>query len=77
MRGPFDVIMCRNVLIYFDRKTQESLVARYSKLLRPGGLLILGHSESVAKEFDEFAMLGRTIFVKQTGQMGFEAESRA
>lgn len=66
MRGPFDVIMCRNVLIYFDRATQEMLVNRYSQLLRPGGLLILGHSESVAKSFSEFKMLGRTLFVKSS-----------
>lgn len=65
VRGPFDVIMCRNVLIYFDRRTQESLVERFSELLRPGGLLILGHSESVAKGFSEFEMLGRTIFSKR------------
>lgn len=66
VRGPFDVIMCRNVLIYFDRETQQELVARYSQLLRPGGLLILGHSESVAKGFSEFAMQGRTIFVRKS-----------
>lgn len=66
VRGPFDVIMCRNVLIYFDRQTQASLVQRYSSLLRPGGLLILGHSESVAKGFSEFQMIGRTIFCRKS-----------
>lgn len=66
LRGPFDVIMCRNVLIYFDRQTQASLVERYASLLRPGGLLILGHSESVAKAFSEFQMIGRTIFCKKS-----------
>ena len=65
MRGPFDVIMCRNVLIYFDRETQHALVERFSDLLRPGGLLMLGHSESIAKGFDEFEMLGRTLFCKR------------
>jgi chemotaxis protein methyltransferase CheR len=42
-----DVIFCRNVLIYFDRPTQEQVVHRLCKHLRPGGYLFLGHSETV------------------------------
>lgn len=45
VNGPFDVIFCRNVLIYFDRDTQEMLLERFSKILGPGGTLYLGHSE--------------------------------
>lgn len=60
--GPFDVIMCRNVLIYFDNGTQKSLVKIFKKLLRPGGLLILGHSESIAKSFADLELKGHTIF---------------
>jgi chemotaxis protein methyltransferase CheR len=44
---PMDVILCRNVMIYFDRETQEDLVQRLSRRLAPGGFLLIGHSESL------------------------------
>lgn len=46
-REPFQVIFCRNVMIYFDRETQEELVARLTRRLVPGGYLFVGHAESL------------------------------
>lgn len=64
MQGPFDLIVCRNVLIYFDKPTQVKLLNKFIKLLRPNGVLMLGHSESVAKDFIQLRADGRTTYVK-------------
>lgn len=64
MQGPFDIIFCRNVVIYFDKPTQQQLFSRYFDLLRPGGMLILGHSENLASQQKFFRMLGKTMFQK-------------
>jgi chemotaxis protein methyltransferase CheR len=48
MKGPFHVIFCRNVMIYFDRPTQQQLVNRFWELLEPGGYLLVGHSEGLS-----------------------------
>jgi chemotaxis protein methyltransferase CheR len=58
----FDIVFCRNVVIYFDRETQQRLFSRYAEALRPGGYLFVGHSESLAGVSDQFEPLGHTIY---------------
>jgi chemotaxis protein methyltransferase CheR len=65
MRGPFDAIFCRNVVIYFDKPTKQRLFERYARLLVPGGYLFLGHSESMHGLSDAFDLVGRTVYRKR------------
>lgn len=62
VRGPFDAIFCRNVIIYFDKDTQRALFARMATLQRPGDILFLGHSESLYHVSDQYELVGRTIY---------------
>ena len=64
MKGEFDVIFCRNVVIYFDLETKNRLFERYAELLRPNGYLILGHSETLGRGVSQFKPLGGTIYQK-------------
>jgi chemotaxis protein methyltransferase CheR len=64
VKGPIDFIFCRNVMIYFDKPTQERLVNRYWELLDAGGLLFTGHSESLTGIKHRFNYLQPTIYVK-------------
>ena len=66
MRGPFDAIFCRNVLIYFDKPTQRRLVDRFADLLPVDGHLFLGHSESLHNVSSRFKLVGTTIYRKMT-----------
>src|SRR6201999_2915290 len=47
VRGRFDAVFCRNVMIYFDRPTQQYVVSKLVERITPGGYLVIGHSESV------------------------------
>ncbi|HUW49982.1 MAG TPA: CheR family methyltransferase [Sulfuricella sp.] len=62
MRGPFDAIFCRNVMIYFDKKTQYDVLKKFVPLLRPDGLLFAGHSESFYHAADLFKSIGKTVY---------------
>jgi chemotaxis protein methyltransferase CheR len=62
IRGPFDVIFCRNVIIYFDKATQRELFERIAALQRPGDILFLGHSESLFKVTEKYELIGRTTY---------------
>lgn len=61
---PLEIIFCRNVMIYFDKPTQENLVQRFYQSLGPGGYLFLGHSESLAGVSHRFKYLKPTIYQK-------------
>lgn len=66
MKGRFDFIFCRNVLIYFDRETKETLAKRYAQLLDNGSYLFIGHSESLHQLSTDFELVGNTIYRKKT-----------
>jgi chemotaxis protein methyltransferase CheR len=62
VRGPFDAIFCRNVMIYFDQPSKTRLVDRLTDLLRIGGWLYIGHSESLIGSHPRLKLAGRTIY---------------
>jgi chemotaxis protein methyltransferase CheR len=64
VRGPFDAIFCRNVMIYFDKPTQAGILRRFAPLMQPDGLLFVGHSESLFHVADTFRLLGKTVYEK-------------
>jgi len=65
MKDKFDIIFCRNVVIYFDKPTQKVLFERYANILRNNGTLIIGHSETLFKVSDRFKPIGNTIYEKK------------
>jgi chemotaxis protein methyltransferase CheR len=62
MKGPFDVIFCRNVVIYFDKATQRRLFDRMADLQEPGGWLFIGHSENLLNVTRRYKSVGRTVY---------------
>ena len=70
MRGPFDAIFCRNVVIYFDRGTQMRLFNRFADILVPRGHMFVGHSETLFGISNRFELIGQTIYSKIEGPRG-------
>jgi len=64
IKTPLDVIFCRNVMIYFDRPTQATLMGKFFRYLRPGGYLFIGHSESLQWIEHQFTYVKPTIYQK-------------
>jgi chemotaxis protein methyltransferase CheR len=62
LSGPFDVIFCRNVMIYFDKPTQARILARFVPLMKPDGLLFAGHSENFMYASDALKLRGKTVY---------------
>jgi len=59
---PFDAVFCRNVMIYFDKRTQYEVLKRMHAVLAPDGLLFAGHSESFLHAADLFRPVGKTVY---------------
>ena len=59
---PFDIIFCRNVMIYFDAPTQRSVLERMHGAMSPHGLLFAGHSENFTESKDLFQLRGKTVY---------------
>ena len=67
MKGQFDIIFCRNVVIYFDKPTQRVLFDRYADIMTDSGNLFIGHSETLFKVSDRFKLLNATMYTKDMG----------
>jgi chemotaxis protein methyltransferase CheR len=65
IKSPLNLVFCRNVMIYFDRPTQERLVNKFYRYLKPGGYLFIGHSESLQWVTHPFATVAPTIYRKE------------
>jgi chemotaxis protein methyltransferase CheR len=65
MKGPFSIIFCRNVMIYFDRPSQQKLINRFWELLEPGGYLFVGHSEGLSTIKHNFRYMRPATYRKQ------------
>jgi len=64
LRESFDVVFCRNVMIYFDHATQRQVLARMHRLIRPKGALFVGHAENFSDLKDQFTLRGKNIYEK-------------
>ena len=70
LKGQFDVIFCRNVMIYFDKETQRKILGRFVPLMKPQGLLFAGHSENFLYVSDTLKLRGKTVYELDSGRAG-------
>jgi chemotaxis protein methyltransferase CheR len=67
LRGGLDAVFCRNVMIYFDQPVRQALISEIEKLLKPGGLLFIGHSETLNGVRSQFTMVDPAVYRKPGG----------
>ena len=70
VRGAFDVIFCRNVMIYFDKPTQGKILSKFVGLMKPDALLFAGHSENFQYASSAFKLRGKTVYQLANPAMG-------
>jgi chemotaxis protein methyltransferase CheR len=64
MRGPLDIVFCRNVMIYFDLAGRQKVVSEVERLLKPGGMFVVGHSETLEGTRSSLRRIGSSVFCK-------------
>ncbi len=65
LKGNLDAIFCRNVMIYFDKKLRNALIYEFERLLKPGGVLFVGHSESITGTTTKLRRIKPSIYLKE------------
>lgn len=61
---PFDIVFCRNVMIYFDSATQRQVLAKIHSVMKPNGLMFVGHSENFTEARNLFRLRGKTVYTR-------------
>ena len=64
LRGPLDVVLCRNVMIYFSAEAKQRAVSEIERLLRPGGLFLIGHSETLQGVATHLRLVRPSVYEK-------------